>query len=101
VRSNYNRQARRAGLCIRARPPRGRERAISPGRVALTAYGSGLAEFAAYIADGLELPTELVELLSPACLPTSAGLGPRREPSPHGRMLELAAQTLNRGVPEH
>ena len=65
VRSTYNRQARRASLCIGGfRKPRGRKRPISPGRVALTAHGPGLVEAAACAAYEIELPAELNDLLS-------------------------------------
>jgi hypothetical protein len=64
VRSIHSRQARRSGLCHRVRRPPGRKRAISPGRVALTAYGFGVSELAAYLADEIELSDEITALLS-------------------------------------
>jgi hypothetical protein len=58
VRAKYNRQARRAAQCIRARRPRrlNHALAISPRGVALTAYGHDLARLAASIADELDVP---------------------------------------------
>lgn len=72
MRANYNRQARRVAICSRARGPRDRRRLISPGRVWLTAFGLDLAPVAERIE--FELPAELLDLLSPACLPTPASL---------------------------
>jgi hypothetical protein len=89
MRSNFNRQARRAGLCIGARRRGGRRRVISSGRVALTAHGPGVAETAAEIADELELTAELVELLSAAGLP----------PISSGRTFEAELQALTGAVP--
>jgi hypothetical protein len=67
MRAIYNRQARRAALCNGACSGlRGGERATSPARLWLTAYGQDLAQLAERVE--LELPTELVELLSPICL---------------------------------
>src|SRR5262245_29472703 len=84
VRSIRNRQTRRSSLCNRARRPSGRRRVISPGRVALTAYGPGVAEIASFIADDLELPGEMVELLSPAGVPSAHS----------GRMFERELQAV-------
>ena len=87
----YNRQARRASLCHRARRPRGRKRVISPGRVALTAYGFGVAEVAEWVGDEIELPAELSELLAIDL----------RAPARHsidGQTLERALQALTGGV---
>ena len=68
---NYNRQARRVALCsIRTRERRGRQRAFSPDRVWLTAYGHDLARVAERIE--FELPEELVQLLSAAGIPSAA-----------------------------
>jgi len=91
MRANYNRQARRAALClhgsemdvIRARGPRDHQRPISRGRVWLAAYGHDLSRVAERIE--VELPTELVALLSPACLPTPASLGSPRQLPTEGR----------------
>jgi hypothetical protein len=91
VRSNYNRQARRASICIGARRPRGRKRVISPGRVALTAHGPCVAEVAAWIGDEIELPAEISELLSIDLL------APAHYPI-DGRTLERAAKALTGGV---
>jgi hypothetical protein len=71
MRANYNRQTRRAALCSRTRGWCHHERAVSARRVWLTAYGHDLARVAERVE--LELPAELVELLSPACLPGSNG----------------------------
>ncbi len=76
MRANYNRQARRVALCSRTRGWCRRERAVSAGRVWLTAFGHDLAVVAERIE--FELPVELVELLSPACLPTPASVGSQR-----------------------
>jgi hypothetical protein len=87
----YNRQARRAGLCHRAGRPRGRRRVTSPSRVALTAYGSGLAEVATWIGEEIELSPELSELLSIDL----------RTPARHARerrTFEHALQALSGGV---
>jgi hypothetical protein len=63
VRANYNRQTRRANLCIRACNPREDRLAITPNGVRLTTRGHDLAETAASIADDIELSTEMIELL--------------------------------------
>lgn len=76
MRANYNRQARRVALCSRTRGWCRRERAVSAGKVWLTAYGLDLARVAERVE--FELPAELVELLSPACLPTPARLRAQR-----------------------
>lgn len=72
MRANFNRQARRTALCIRARGRRGHKHPISPGRVSLTACDDDLVVAAERIQ--FELPADLVDLLSPACLPTPASL---------------------------
>jgi hypothetical protein len=91
VRSNHSRQTRRSGLCHRVRRPRGRKRAISPGRVALTAYGFGVSEFASYLADEIELSNEITELLS-------VDLSVAVHRSHGGRTLERELQVLAGGV---
>ena len=67
--AHYNRQTRREGLCIRAcrSRSRGHKRMTSRDGIWLTAYGHGLARHAETIE--FELPAELVDLLSPACIP--------------------------------
>jgi hypothetical protein len=68
VRTNYyNRQARRAALCIGARRRHRRRRSNPLRRIWLTAYGRDLAKIAARIGD--ELSPEMTELLSPAGIP--------------------------------
>jgi hypothetical protein len=64
---------------------------ISPGRVALTAYGPGVAEIATYIGEDLELPDDLVELLSPAGVPSQHA----------GRTFERELHVLSGSVPGH
>jgi hypothetical protein len=78
VRSNFNRQTRRAALCIGDRRPVRRRRATSPiSRIWLAAYGRDLARIAERIAGELVLPAELSDLLSPACVPTSMSVRDR------------------------
>jgi len=86
MRANYNRQSRRVALCSKARGWHGHGRTTSPKSVWLTAYGHDLAPVAERIE--LELPAELVYLLSPACLPTPASLGSRGQSAPGGRTLD-------------
>jgi hypothetical protein len=76
----YNRQTRRARLCINARRPRhGVRVATSRRRVArLTAQGGDLAADAARAADDLELPAEIRKLLSPAYIPAATGVRARQ-----------------------
>jgi hypothetical protein len=77
--NHYNRQARRSGLCIKARRRRHSAReATWRGRVALTAHGGDLARVAARIAEELELSPEIRKLLSPACIPTGESLRAHR-----------------------
>jgi hypothetical protein len=79
VRSNFNRQTRRAALCIGGRRRVHRRRARSPiSRIWLAAYGRDLARIAERIAGDLVLPAELSDLLSPACLPTPMSVRDRR-----------------------
>ena len=92
MRSRYNRQTRRAGRCIRARRPRGRRRVTSPGRIALTAHGPGLAEVAEWIGTEIELSDEIAELLS-VDLRGADPLAPARHWS-NGRMFDLGAEVL-------
>jgi hypothetical protein len=78
VRTPYhNRQARRVDLCIGSRRRQRRARASAVSGIWLTAYGRDLAQVAARIGDGIQLPPELVDLLSPACLPSSASITDR------------------------
>jgi hypothetical protein len=62
---------------MQRRRRRTRTRSRSLSRVWLTAYGRDLAQVAARVGDRIELPPELVDLLSPACLPGSTGFGDR------------------------
>ena len=87
----YNRQARRSGLCHRSLRPRGRRRVTSPGRVALAAYGSGLAEVATWIGEEIVLSAELSELLS-------VDLRAPVHQVMDGRTFEHALQELTAGV---
>lgn len=64
MRTTYNRQIRRAGLCVRPQEQRGHRLSFSPRRLALTADGHDLAQVAARIAEELELSPELVDLLA-------------------------------------
>ena len=77
MRTHYNRQARRAALCVGARGLERRRRASPVRRVWLTAYGRDLAQVATRIGERIQLPRDLVELLSPAGLPTCAGVDDR------------------------
>lgn len=63
MRTNYNRQTRRATRCIRARSPRGHKPAISRKRAALTAHGDDLSQVAARIAEELDLSADAVDNL--------------------------------------
>ena len=63
VRTNYNRQTRRAAHCIKARSPRGHESAIAPRRAALRPHGDDLAQVAARIAQELELSADVIDNL--------------------------------------
>jgi hypothetical protein len=63
VRTNYNRQTRRATRCIRARGPRGHKPAISRKRAALTAQGDDLSQVAARIAEELDLSPDAIDNL--------------------------------------
>jgi hypothetical protein len=62
----------------------------SPGRVALAAYGPGLAGVAEWIGDEIELPAEITDLLS-------IDLRSPVRRSHRGRTLERAAQALGGG----
>jgi hypothetical protein len=64
----------------------------------MTAYGHDLARVAGRIADQLELPAELVGLLSPACIPTVERTGSLRQSSGDERTPERAGRALS--VPE-
>ena len=70
MRANYNRQSRRVALCSKARGWHGHGRTTSPKSVWLTAYGHDLARVAERIE--FEIPEELVQLLSPAGIPSAA-----------------------------
>jgi hypothetical protein len=65
MRTNYNRQTRRAARCIRACRPRGHEPAISRKRAALTAQGDDLSQVAARIAEELDLSADAIDNLLP------------------------------------
>jgi hypothetical protein len=56
---------------------RRRTRTRSLRRVWLTAYGRDLAQVATRVGSRIQLTPELVDLLSPACLPGSTGVGDR------------------------
>ena len=75
MRTHYNRQARRAALCVGVPTRHSRRRASPVRRIWLTAYGRDLAQVATRIGERIQLPRDLVELLSPAGLPTCAGVG--------------------------
>lgn len=70
--ANYNRQARRAAHCIRARRRRSRKLAISPRRIARAAHGAELARVAARMADELELSAELIDVLLSLARPATS-----------------------------
>jgi hypothetical protein len=101
-RPNYNRQTRRAARCVRAPSPRGNELAISPRRLALTAYGHDLAQVAARIADGLELSADVIDhLLSPVRSAAAATVGSQPTSSRDGWALERAPQASSGVAPGH
>lgn len=63
VRANYNRQARRAGLCVKVHSPREPELANQLSESMLTPRGDGLAQVAARIAEELELSADAIDEL--------------------------------------
>lgn len=57
---HYNRQVRRAGICIRSRRAPRQRVALSSKGLVLTAHGHDLARLAVSIADDLELSPEVI-----------------------------------------
>ena len=89
--TTFNRQTRRARLCIGRQLTRsGRQRRHTMNRVWLAAYGHDLGRIAERISGRIELPGELVALLSPECLPGVVSPDDRRT-------LDHAARALLTG----
>lgn len=73
MRTNqYNRQTRRARLCITTRKVSHRRVAVSRRGLVLTAYGHDLARLAASIADELDLSPEVTGRILAAIPPQKA-----------------------------
>ena len=99
---SYNRQARRAAICIGPRDPRDHKLASSLKRAALVAHGHDLAQVAARIGDELELSGEMIDfLLSPVRPAPSAAVGSQRELWSDGWTPDCVAQASAGGARQH